>query len=177
MRDIRFQPWLTGLVDAALPDHEVTRTDWAETGVADDPGVGDHTFGLVLGSPAGGSVYMQWTHGAPPGGDPSDRDERIVEGEPPAPVPAVRLQPGADGKLPVRELEAWLHAVIVNSGCREIEVVERFSDRPDSERGTHPYGLCIRFHNGGEAYGILWYTLPAGARRVPDAKYRILESV
>jgi hypothetical protein len=176
VRDVRFRPWLTELVDQALPS-QITRTEWAETGIGADQGVGEHTWGLVFGSPAGGTVYMQWTHGAPPGGDPSDRDEKIVEGEPPAAVPPAPLSPGGDGRIQMRDLEQWLHSTVINSGCREVAKVEAYSTRPTAERGTHLYGLTLTWHNGGQAYGHLWYTLPSGARRSPDAKYRILESV
>lgn len=175
MRTTRFQPWLTRLVDAALPA-DVTRQDWQDTGIGQDPGEGDRTFGLVLTSPAGGTVYMRWVHGAPPGGDPADRPENIVTGEPPAPVPPIELA-ARDGRLGLVDVEQWLKAVIINAGDSEVASVTAYSERPDADRNVHPFGITIRWHNGGEAYGFFNYTLAAGQQRRKDAQYQLADAV
>lgn len=172
MRSPRFRQWITSLVDAALPE-QIRRVDWADTGIVDDPGVGHHTFGLVLTSPAGGTTYLMWVHGAPPGGDDHDKPEKIVEGEAPAPVPIPELAPDSHGRLPIRDLEQWLAAVLLSSGSREVERVEINPSRQDGRPG----GLKIHWHSGGVAYGLFSYTLARGEQRRADTQYRILEAV
>jgi hypothetical protein len=73
----------------------------------------------------------------------------------------------------MRDLEQWLKALVINSGSREIDRVQAYSE---AERaGTHPYGLAITWHNGGAAFAHLVHTLPAG--RTPGAEWQILDAV
>lgn len=175
MRTARFIPWFTGLVDAALPA-EITRVDWQSTGIGDDAGEGHHTFGLVLRTPAGGMAYMRFVHGAPDGGDPMDKPERIVTKPPMDPVPSVPLAL-RNGKLHLIDIEQWLKAVLINSGSEEMASVEAFTERPEAERKTHPYGIGVHWHNGGEAWGFFNYTLSPGEHRAKDKQYQLREAV
>lgn len=71
---------------------------WAESGVTQQPGW-EHTAGLTLTSPAGGTIDVRWVHGRA-GGDRRDEPENIIEGEPPAPVEPVALTRRRTGGSP-----------------------------------------------------------------------------
>lgn len=169
MRAPRFLTWLTDLLTSDLPDG-VTLVSWTDAGVTGEAGM-EHTTGVVLQAPDGGAAYLQIVHG----GGRYDGEEKIVEGNPPAPVAPVSLvvQPG--GQLRMVDVEAWITAAIVNSQSRELATVERYSTREKS--GAHPFGFNITWHSGASTHAHLLYTLRPGERRGADTRYRVLETV
>lgn len=177
MRNSRFQTWITELVDANLPA-AVKRIPWADTGIQSDPGMGEQTGGLVFEAPDGGQVYLSIVQAGGPKGDKIDKDEEIVEGEPPAPVVPVDL-PVVGGQLRMVDIEAWLAALIINAQHREVASVERYSEREvDPRKGlTNRFGFTVRWHSGAAAIGFFRYTLLRGERRSESTEFRIKEAV
>ncbi|MFB4265284.1 hypothetical protein [Nonomuraea sp. GTA35] len=103
----------------------------------------------------GARIILQTVGAAPPGGDSSEREERIVEG---APLPSIE-EPAfavADDRIDVKSFEEWLAAKIANSGNAEIEGVRTFTGH------SHRFGIDVAFHNGAHTYTYFAYTLRAG---------------
>lgn len=176
MRKNRFNDWITSLVDANLPAG-VKRIDWAETGITKDKEIGEHTTGLVLQSPAGGTAYLAWVIGHYGMGENSDDEEEIVEGAPPERVDPVELTPTSDGRIRCLDLEAWLAALVVNSQSPEIKQVERSSAlREQRPASTQPFGITIWWHSANRTYTVPTYTLAPGEKRGEGTKYRIKEA-
>lgn len=173
MRPARFEPFMKDLVEQSMATGDAP----AVAGVATFREIGyDIPSGLRFTLTTGASVYVQFVHGAPRGGSPVDEPERIIEGEPPAQVPGVRVELHG-GKVPMVSLEQWLAALVINSQSRELASLERYSTRDQSRRGFHQYGLTILWHSTGEAYAYVRHTLPAGETARPQTDWKILESV
>ncbi|GAA1849907.1 hypothetical protein [Myceligenerans crystallogenes] len=178
MRKLRFQSWITELVDASLPP-QIKRIEWEATGVNKDAGMGDQCVGLVFESPDGGSAYLRFVYGGGPLGDNPDEPEREpVTGEPPAPVAPVELALSGD-RLRMADLEAWITSLILNAQHPEVRSVELFSEREQDPRSgfSHPFGFSLKWHDGDSVIGFFQYTLARGERRSKDTEYRIKEAV
>ncbi|MBE1878712.1 hypothetical protein [Myceligenerans pegani] len=174
MRLNRFKPWLWPVIDANLPEG-VERLDWGETGIGKDPGVGEHTDGIVLRSPAGGVMYMSVTNANfKSSGDSYDEPERIVEGNPPEPAAPIDLKVSADGRIRMADLEEWLMVVLNNAGNKEMDRVERLSTR---EAMYQPqFGFCVYWHSLERTYSTPFYTLQSGQRRTEESRFKISEA-
>lgn len=177
MRAHRFYPYIVALVEEHLSDTGVKSLGWAESGMAD--GESAHTQGLVLQAPSGGTAYMQFVHGVyRMTGDSYENPEKVVEGEPPAPVPPVELRVTPDGQLRMADLEEWIVTLLINSGNPEMKSVERYSTRErDPQKDSHPFGFTVHWHSGDRAFGHLVYTLRPGQKRSADVEWKILEAV
>jgi hypothetical protein len=103
----------------------------------------------------GARIILQTVGAAPPGGDSSDREERIVEGTPLPQVEEPAFAP-TDDRIDVRAFETWLAAKITNSGHAEIQGVRTFTGH------SHRFGIDVAFYNGAHTYTYFPYTLRAG---------------
>lgn len=175
MRVERFGEWITGL--ACSNAGQVQIQTWTESGITRQPGW-EHTDGLTLTSPAGGTIDVQWVHGRA-GGDRREEEEKVVEGDPPAPVEPVVLAPAPDGRISAEQVEAWLAALAANSGSREIAAITRYSKRPSDPNApaAHRYGIAIDWHSRNSTYGGIVHTLAKGEKRSPGTLRRIIEAV
>jgi hypothetical protein len=174
MRLNRFKPWLWPVIDANLPEG-VERLDWAETGIRKDPGMGEHTDGIVLRSPAGGTMYMSVTNANfKPSGDSYDEPEQIVEGNPPEPIAPIDLKIASDGRIRIDDLEEWLVMVLNNAGNKEMDRVRRLSTR-EAPYETQ-FGFCVYWHSLERTYSTPFHTLQSGQRRIEDSRFKISEA-
>jgi hypothetical protein len=171
----RFGEWITGLARSNAGQVQVQT--WDESGITQQPGW-EHTAGLTLTSPAGGTIDIQWVHGRA-GGDRRDEAEKIVEGEPPAPVEPVVLAPAPDGRISAEQVEAWLAALITNSGSREVAKVTRYSHRraDPNAPAAHKYGITVDWHSRNSVYGGVVYMLRQGERRSEGTLRRVVDAV
>lgn len=115
--------------------------------VADVPFDAGHPFGHVVVFPDGGAVQLQYT-GQQAAGDDYSREERpVLTDAPMAAVPAVALPAG---RIPTETVEAWIAALLINGGSREVTSVERYS--PQGAGQANPYGMTIGFRSGATIY-------------------------
>ncbi|GAA4947797.1 hypothetical protein GCM10023205_04730 [Yinghuangia aomiensis] len=151
MRPARLETFLAQLMEAAAPP---AVTDVRNFG---DSNVMYSAYGLVLTTTSGGTAYTQITAQQRPGDDyntPEDPTEADTALDP-VPVPDL----GNDGGVDTTQLLAWLRALVISSGSKEVIGTEAFT-------GSIP-GFKVMFHGGAVAYTNLLYALPAGQNPRP----------
>lgn len=119
----------------------------------------------------GAQIIIQWAGTAPPtgGGAPGEGD-RVVTGQPPAPVKIPEL--ATSGRLRTRDIEQHLAALLNNGGHEEILDVTGYSQDPKLGSETQPYGIRIRFHDDSTVYAYFRRMAPAGGQPGGDFQQR-----
>lgn len=169
MRAQRFQDWLLEQLQADLPPAVSKAASFAEAGYTERP------LGVALALSSGASVYVQIVRGSPPDGSDGRDEEPIADGEPPASVPPVELP--ASGSVKTANVEAWLAAVVANSGHREIAQVERYSVSRDLGSEQQKYGVKVSCHSKADIFLLFVHTLRAGDKPSSAAAFKQLEAV
>lgn len=156
MRPARFETFLVQLVTAAAHP--------AVTGVRNfgDSNVTYSAYGLVLTTASGGTAYIQITTQQRPGDDYNTSEDPTEADTALDPVPVPDL--GNDGGVDTTQLLAWLRALVISSGSKEVIGTEAFT-------GSVP-GFKVMFHGGAVAYTNLLYALPAGQNPRPGTEFR-----
>ncbi|RFS83325.1 hypothetical protein D0T12_19875 [Actinomadura spongiicola] len=165
MRLDRFHPWA-----------EQTLTDAKSPAISEvESGVDGLTFGtrIVLANKA--QVHVQWVRTAPPSGDASGSDEKIVTGQPPTPVDIPELAP--TGPYTTADVERHLVALLNNGGNDELIDVRGYSQ--DAKLGTtqQPFGVRVLCHSGAVIFGLFRHTLGAGQQRTKESEFRQREAL
>ena len=138
--------YLTDLLRrAAEADGGVTVETFAEIGFTTKPS------GVRLTLSTGATTYVQFvgtysTSVAAPEGEPL----------PPVDVPGLTA---TDGRVAVRDVEAWIAAVITNGGSRWVGAVAGYSTIPGRSAGTQPYGVRVALYDGSTVQGLFVHTL------------------
>lgn len=165
MRLDRFHPWAEQALAAAKSP--------SISGVA--AGVDGLPFGtrVVLANKA--QVHIQWVRTAPSSGDASGADEKIVTGEPPAPVDVQQLAPA--GPYATENVERHLAALLNNGGNEELVDVIGYSQ--DSKLGTaqQRFGVRVLCHSGAVIYGLFRHTLGAGQQPSKESEFKQREGL
>lgn len=140
-----------------------------------EPGVEGVPFGTRVLLAGGGQVHIQWVRSSSPGGDRAeDGSERVVTGQPPAPVPVPPLE-GAGG-VPVAEVSRHIAALLNNGGNAELARVDAYTDVESLGSPKQPHGVRAVCHSGAQIFGLFRHTLAAGAHGSSEA-FRQRETV
>lgn len=173
MRLPRFETFLRQLVTDAASGGRViaTVTTFRDEGMDDPP------CGLVFATTHGHKLWLGMVRTSPDGGEDFAAPERISEADtPPAPIETPELAL-VDGKLHLADVDAWLRALLINSGSRELPAVEAVKLISDNPGHYNRHGLKLRFHNGAAIYCTWRYAVPAGARRLPAEPFKVPEAI
>ncbi|GLZ16147.1 hypothetical protein Acsp04_63820 [Actinomadura sp. NBRC 104425] len=159
MRLARWEPWVRDVLAASPAVAEVA--PFAEAGIDHKP------CGTTIRFATGAQVYVQWVRASGAGDDHSVPEEPVT-GTPPEPVTVPDLP--TSGRLPMRQVEQHLAALINNAGSPEIKSVT--GKAAAGEDGPRPYGLEVQFHSGHTNYGLFLHTLPAGAKPTQEGEFQ-----
>lgn len=133
-------------------------------------------FGHRISFDNGGRVYFGWVQSSPPGGDDHAQPETRVTGDvlPSAPVPDLVTQ---GGQYRTGDIEAYLIALINNSGSDEICEIRGYSGDPRRPAHLDKYGITVVHHSGAKCHGMFVHMLRKGERLGSRPKHEILEGV
>lgn len=136
----------------------------------------DPPYVSIVELASGAQIHVQWVSGAPPTGSaPIGEPDPIVTGPPPAPVKVPELP--TSGRLRTGDVEAHLAALLINAGSDQVADVAGYSTDPQLGSDVQPYGIRVRFHDGGAVYGLFRHTLPRGAALVQGGEFKQREEV
>ncbi|MFD7661034.1 hypothetical protein [Streptomyces sp. NPDC059788] len=152
MRPQRFQDFVIETLTKA-PDVQAAEA-WQE-------GV-QRPFGVRVVFSSGAQLWVAVMCQMPPGHS-WEEPEVPVTGEPPSDVPVPDLYEG--GKVSPLRAEAYLAAVLANSGSAEIARTYGYSDGATSTRPTAHPGTGVVFHSGGRGFLLFEYSARAGQER------------
>ncbi|GAA4157506.1 hypothetical protein [Actinomadura keratinilytica] len=159
MRLARWEPWVRDVLAQSPAIAEVA--PFSESGV-------DKPCGTTIRLATGARVDIQWVRASGPGDDHSVPEEPVTG---PAPEPVEVPDLPTSGRLPMRQVEAHLVALINNAANAEIQRVSGKA-AVQGEDGPRPYGIEVRFHSGHVNYGVLLHTLPAGTAPTQEGEFQ-----
>src|SRR5690606_32717210 len=139
MRAARFEQYLRDLLSGSANPAIKDVVTFADAGHKASP------FGLVVTFTTGARIYLQIVRTSAQGGESADKPEVVKTGDVLAPVPDPGFALESD-RVNVRAFEAWLAALVTNSGSEEIQGVRTFSGK------THRFGVEVSFYNGARAF-------------------------
>lgn len=157
---------------------------WAEQTLADaksrllsgvEPGVDSLPFGTRITLANKAQVHIQWVRTAPPSGDASGSDEKIVTGEPPVPVEV--SEPALGGSYATADVEHHLAALLNNGGNNELASVSGYSQDPKLGTAQQPFGVRVACHSGAVVYGLFRHTLGPGQQPTKESEFRQREGL
>ncbi|MFH9426028.1 hypothetical protein [Streptomyces sp. NPDC017529] len=119
-------------------------------------------YGVHVVFSSGAQLWAAAVCQMPPGHN-FDEPEVPVTGEPPADGPVPDLYEG--GKVSPLRAEAYLAAVLGNSGSAEIVRAYGYSDGATTTRPTAHPGVGVVFHSGGRGFLLFEHTARAGQSR------------
>lgn len=165
MRLDRFHSW----AEQTLADAKSPSISGVESGVDGLP------FGtrIVLANKA--QVHIQWVRTAPPSGDASGSDEKIVTGQAPTPIDVPELAPA--GPHATADVERHLAALLNNGGSAELAEVSGYSQDPKLGTKQQPFGVRVLCHSGAVIYGLFRHTLGAGHQPTKETEFRQREAL
>ncbi|MFO7251837.1 MAG: hypothetical protein DIU60_013895 [Actinomycetes bacterium] len=149
MRAARFEQYLRDLLSGSANPAIKDVVTFADAGHKASP------FGLVVTFTTGARIYLQIVRTSAQGGESADKPEVVKTGDVLAPVPDPGFALESD-RVNVRAFEAWLAALVTNSGSEEIQGVRTFSGK------THRFGVEVSFYNGARAFVYFAHTLGPG---------------
>lgn len=116
-------------------------------------------FGVQVTFVTGAEMWLGVMAAAAPG-ENYDQPEVPVTAEPPAEVPVPELLQG--GKVTPLSAEAYIAAVLTNSGSAEINRVYGYSEGATPTRPTAHPGVGLEFHSTGKGFLPFVHTARAG---------------
>lgn len=132
------------------------------TAVEEWQGDGAPVSGFVVTFATGSRLWLQVTGGPAPGASAGAPDTAASEPTPEhVPLPALFDD---TGKASPQRAEAYLSAVLTNTGSSEIATVYGYSHRPGQPPAHNP-GLAVTLHNGARLYVPFVHTAQAGQDR------------
>jgi hypothetical protein len=140
------------VVDTLGKAPEVTRAEPWQEGTSRPAGV-HITFAT------GSELWLAVTGGGRPGED-YDRPEVPVTDAPPAEIPVPELL--QSGKITPTSAEAYIAAVLNNSGCNEIKRTYAYSGGAAPTQPTAHPGVGIHFHSDAKGFLPFVHTARAG---------------
>jgi len=161
MRLARWEPWVRDVLATSPAVAEVA--PFSKVGIHHKP------CGTAVQFTTGAQVYVQWVRASGGAGDDHSVPEEPVTGPAPEPVEVPDLP--TSGRLPMRQVEAHLVALISNAAHPEIQRVTGKA-AVQGEDGPRPYGIEVRFHSGHTQYGLFLHTLPAGTAPTQEGEFQ-----
>ena len=133
---------------AAAVDGGVKVESFAEAGFT------EKSLGFRLTFISGATAYVQVVGTYPPGTASSEGDPLSLVDVPGLPV--------ADGRVSLRDIEAWNAAVVRNGGSRHVEAVAGYTTIEGRTSTTQTNGVRVTFYDQSRASLMFVYTLPPG---------------
>ena len=161
MRLARWEPWVRDVLAGSPAIAKVAPFNAVD--------IHHKPCGTAVQFQAGAQVYVQWIRASGGAGDDHSIPEEPVTGPAPEPVEVPDLP--TSGRLPMRQVEAHLVALITNAANPEIKSVAGKAQQ-NGEDGPRPYGLEIQYYSGHVNYGLFLHTLPAGAQPSKEGEFQ-----
>jgi hypothetical protein len=125
-------------------------------------------YGIRVTLASGANLWHSIT-GQSKEGDDYSQPEEPLEKEAPEPVTLPEI---GGGPVPLKTLEAYLAAVVNNTGHREIAATYTYSERPLPPKNP---GFGVHFHSGARIFCVFVQAAGPGAR--PGGEYDLPQQI